>query len=168
MSLYRRLMILGLLFVLAACGAAGEETPIEESPVAAGGRIGPVVIPISINEVYVLPDHEGRWELVGQKLRPLGSYSTSLEFVVNPKDYPDQPFQEALANITAEPLEFHEEGDIVYAEGRNAIGAMILYRDYPEFVLEFRLFDSISDTFEEQVIQDWRMIALEGRWEILN
>jgi hypothetical protein len=171
MQAYRRIIFIALLWLLAACSTnEGETFPtLENAPISSNNASTEnIFFPISLDLGYIAPNPGGRWVYFGRSLQAQATITTGIQIIANSKAYPNQAFAEALANITVQPLEFTQVGDLNYAEGTNAIGALIIYRDYPDIVLEFRLMDSLADTVAEQYINDWRIIALQGQLEALN
>lgn len=122
-----------------------------------------ITTPISIDYSWISVNPNGRWTIVGTEMQPSGEFGTRIQFRLNNKAEQEQDFEEALSGITAETLDFATlENGSRYARTSNDEGIRIIYRDYPDVVVEIRIIDTIDDVVDQTYIEDWEMIALEG------
>lgn len=157
-------ILIAVVSILTACQQSGGLDPNATLPGSSSiDAINNITYIISVDHLWISPNPGGRWSFVGRQLQVTSEITTVIQIRLNAKADVGQAFEDALADVTAADYTIEETDDgVVYARGTNAVGGMVIYRDYPEYVVTITLMDAVSDTVDEQYINDWEIIALEG------
>jgi len=155
-------ILISFAIVLAGCTQSGviPEEDLEGSGLDAFNNITYI---ITVDQFWITPNPGGRWSYVGRQLQVTSNITTVVQIRLEPKSETGQSFESALENVTAEPYTIEETDDgVLYARGSSEVSDYIIFRDYPEYVVEISLFDGVTDDIDQQYINDWEIIALEG------
>ncbi|MDQ7027605.1 MAG: hypothetical protein Q9P44_18840 [Anaerolineae bacterium] len=165
--LYRIVSV--LLLFLSGCATTQTANIVTAPPaITLAPLVNNIVVPLGVELVYVAPDPDSRWTIVGQDLQAIDSFTTQIEIdtILKPED--DTPFSAMLPTLTAASLEIQENDGVQYAEGTTPITDYVLYVDKGEYVMTFTLIDAASDIVRDVYVEDWHVIGIEGELIVLE
>lgn len=165
--LYR--MAIVMLLCLSGCAMTQTANVVTAPPsITLAPLMNTVIVPLGAELVYVAPDPNRRWTIVGQDLQATNQFTTRIQIDTTLKSEDDTPFSEVLPTLTAESLDIQDMDGVQYAEGTTPVSDYVLYVDKGIYVMTFTLIDAASDNLQAVYIADWRVIGIEGDLMVLD
>lgn len=159
---YQRSLIVMLAIIvsvlLSACQQS-EAPPIDD--LVDTINVNYLTYDVSLDQQWISPNPRDRWTLGGRELQVTDN--VVVRIIIRLEEKTSDDFEEAMTTITAEDLTFGEtETGERYARAMNEVGSHMIFRDYPDTIVRIQLADALLNTIEQEYIDDWERIALEG------
>lgn len=152
-------IVLAIIFsVLSACQQS-EAPPIDD--LVGNTNTNNLAYDVSLEQQWVSPNPGERWALGGRELQVTDN--VVIRIIIRLEEKTSDDFEEAMTTITADDLTFGEtETGERYARAISDVGSHMIFRDYPDTIVRIELVDSLLNPLEQEYIDDWERIALEG------